>query len=102
MYCPKCGRKMDLLDGTLTCTAGNMPLSRHLQQLLLEAFPDENTPLKDPLVGAQLGRWFCPSCGTLLPKDKVCSSCGRSLTMNQVYNLVEFHPHLEEDGKGCV
>lgn len=102
MYCPKCGRKIIDSEGTLKCEAGDMSLSRHLQRLLLGAFPEEQPRSGETATGAELGRWFCPSCGVLMDGSQSCPNCRRAMTREQIYNLVERHPHLREDGQEYV
>lgn len=97
MYCPKCGRVMQDLDGILTCVPGDMPLSRNLQGALTAKFPTQRLRSDDVEVGYQVLRWFCPGCGVPLASWE-CPQCGVSL-LPERFALVERHPHKTEDGK---
>ena len=101
MYCPKCGRCMTLKNGTLTCDKGNMPLSRHLHDLLLSTYPVQQNRASQE-VGAGVTRLYCPSCGVTLTGDHICPACNKVLSKQILHNLIELHPHLTEDGQGWV
>jgi hypothetical protein len=95
MYCPKCGRVMSVIDGWTECSTGSMQLSRNMEKLLLQRFP-EQMPRKAPAaIGSLLSRWFCPGCGIPLNRDLKCGSCGKSIS-DLHYQLVELHPHNDE------
>jgi hypothetical protein len=95
MFCPKCGQRMQLVDGTFKCVAGDMPLSQRLHDSLSEVF----------VTRARTGRlralnwggsWFCPGCGvpaTTGSEHVRCEKCGEYLD-EFLYGLVELHPHL--------
>ena len=101
MYCPKCGRRLILKDRFLTCEKGNMQLSGHFQELLLAAYPAEQ-PNPTAEIGAGMHRLYCPGCCVLLDAGRTCPNCKRLFSKNLLYNLVEFHPHLSEDGSSYV
>jgi hypothetical protein len=92
MYCPYCGREMELIDGTNTCLVGAMPLSAELRDTLSDRFPVSTGRPKDAAVGRRRGNWFCPGCGVPLDPGMRCSLCGQSIRELR-FILVEFHPH---------
>jgi hypothetical protein len=93
MYCFHCGKTMRLIDGVLTCTAGQMPLSANLQGVLRETFPAERFPcsVRAPLKLSWAPGIFCPGCGVEL-SDWVCPKCSTHLK-NLAFAIVELHPH---------
>jgi hypothetical protein len=97
MYCPYCGRAVTLIDGVLTCTDGEMPLSPHLQAVLAERFAVDIPRPPDVAEGQRLDAWFCPACGVRLGPGLICPSCGRTLR-DLHHQLVELHPHRDEEG----
>ncbi len=95
MYCPHCGRPMTLIDGVFTCVPGGMPLSRAMHDTLAGRFPVQRPRPATAEVGRRLTRWYCPGCGIPLDRGMVCSACGQSIH-DQLFRLVELHPHGEE------
>jgi hypothetical protein len=96
LYCPKCGREMELCDGQLTCLQGHMGLSPSMHSRLRSRFPVHRARPPQVEVGAGLLRWYCPGCGIPLGDDLKCSSCGGDIR-DLHYQLVELHPHREEE-----
>lgn len=94
MYCPHCGREMELLDGVFTCVVGGMPLSQHMHTVLTERFPEPQPRPAGVEVGRRVARAFCPGCGVPLGPEMTCGRCGRSIR-DQLFRLVELHPHAE-------
>ena len=94
MYCPKCGDEMKDVNGTLTCVAGKMPLTKIVQDYLVQHFPVQTPRPEGVSLGLELTRWFCPACGVHL-RDLVCPRCGRSLRSMQ-HALVEHNYHEGE------
>ena len=97
MYCPYCGREMALIDGVLTCAAGEMSLSPRLAAVLVERFPVRASQPPSAAVGRRTGVWYCPGCGAPLGAGLHCRSCGLSLR-DVFHQLVELHPHRDEHG----
>ena len=91
MFCPKCGKVMQVKEGIYTCEAGNMPLSPHLNKAFKERFEG-----KPPVLAKQndyITGWFCPQCGSRLPPGpSACESCG-AMIGDLTYQLTEVHPH---------
>jgi uncharacterized Zn finger protein (UPF0148 family) len=92
MYCPHCGRQMELVDGVLSCAVGGMTFSRHLHAVLTERFPEQRPRPAGVAVGRRLTRWFCPACGVPLDREMVCGRCGQSIH-DLLFRLVDLHPH---------
>jgi hypothetical protein len=86
---------MSLLDGWLTCVAGQMALSLEMRAILTERFPEPKPRPAGVEIGRRLGRWFCPGCGIPLAPELSCPSCGQSLR-DLLFPLVELHPHRDE------
>jgi hypothetical protein len=85
---------MTLLDGVFTCAAGGMRLSQRMHAVLTERFPEQQPRPAGAEVGRRLTRWFCPGCGVPLGREMECGQCRRSIR-DQLFRLVEFHPHAE-------
>ncbi len=103
VFCPKCGKAMDLVNGTFACVTGEMPLSRNLHDKLCEVFVSRTRVARSvPLNWG--GRWFCPGCGVPATTDHEHVRCGtcREYLDEFLYALVELHPHRAQDGKGWV
>ena len=97
MYCFHCGKTLIEIDGVLTCTAGQMPLSRDLQSKLTSLFPSGAFPsVSRPAVktSSRTGI-FCPGCG-VEARDWVCPTCSTALTRFQ-HAFIELHPHWYAD-----
>ena len=94
MYCPHCGRVMSLIDGVYACVNGDMPLSPVMHATLTQRFPVQRSRPTTAEVGRQFSRWYCPGCGLPLSEGMLCTACGLSIH-DQVFQLVELHPHLE-------
>jgi len=93
MYCFHCGKTLIEIDGVLTCTAGQMPLSQDLQSKLTMLFPSETFPsMSRPAIktSSRTGI-FCPGCGVEAP-SWVCPSCATDLVPFQ-RRFIELHPH---------
>jgi len=101
VFCPKCGKQMDLVNGTFACVSGEMPLSRNLHDQLSEVFVSRSRSARAmPLNWG--GSWFCPGCGVAATTDDEhvrCGRCGEYLD-EFLHALVELHPHRAQDGKG--
>jgi hypothetical protein len=97
MFCAKCG---DEADGVWLCRRGNMPLSLHLTEQLLDIYlrtVRDSTPKPRLSWG---GNWWCPGCGSRLSEvDGLveCEQCGHPLN-EFLRELVELHPHLTDRG----
>ena len=101
VFCPKCGQAMDIVNGTLTCVSGEMPLSRDLHAKLSEVFVARTRSAR-PITLNWGGGWFCPGCGVATASDMEhvrCGKCGEYLD-EFLHALVELHPHRTPDGKG--
>ena len=99
VFCPKCGKRMDVVSATFTCVSCEMPLSRSLHDRLSEVFVSRTRSARTvPLNwGAS---WFCPGCRVAAKtgQDHVrCEKCGEFL-----HALVELHPHRAHGGKGWL
>ncbi|MBX3217133.1 MAG: hypothetical protein KF850_34195 [Labilithrix sp.] len=103
MFCPKCGKRMDVMNGTFACVSGEMPLSPHLHSNLCELFVSRSRNAHSvPLNWG--GSWFCPGRGraaTTGHKHVQCEACGVYLD-EFLHALVELHPHRVPDGKGWI
>jgi predicted amidophosphoribosyltransferase len=101
MFCPKCGKPMDLADGTYRCSPGHMPLSKDLHNRLTEVFVDRSRSAR-AIKLSWGGGWYCPGCGTpaSVNGDHVeCDRCGEYLD-EFLSALIERHPHRRSDGQG--
>jgi uncharacterized Zn finger protein (UPF0148 family) len=102
LHCPKCGARLERnARGALECRAGQMEISRILEERLTECYVDESRAPRERRipVTAAIGRsWFCPACGVPTTEatsgDVRCPRCARSLS-EFLYHLIEFHPHRE-------
>ncbi len=95
MYCPKCGRAMNMQNGKYICESGNMSLSAKLHEQFVRRYPTSNPRTSDVEIGFVMLRWFCPGCGTHLDKNLCCRACGECIK-DVYYQLVELHPHHSE------
>jgi hypothetical protein len=95
MYCPYCGREMELIDGVFTCVVGDMPFSGHMHTTMSERFPTHKNRPADAEFGRRLTRWFCPGCGVPLDSNMACPKCRGSIR-DQLFRLVELHPHRDD------
>ena len=94
MFCPKCGDPMRVKDGTLTCDAGEMELSKALNDSLAEVFVAKTRRARAHALNWG-GEWFCPGCGVAASRDKDhvrCPRCGEYLD-EFLHALIELHPH---------
>ena len=94
MFCPKCAAILVCQGDELTCIAGDMGLSRNVENILIERYGSHTpSPTKNK---EEPGRfpWFCPGCGVLLNSEMVCPECHISLKDLQ-FQLVEIHPHKD-------
>src|SRR5689334_10619178 len=93
MYCFHCGKSLIEIDGVLTCTAGQMPLSRNLHRELGDLFPSQrfHTTTRPPIKSTWGAGTFCPGCGVELEKS-ICPSCSTDLRRFQ-HAFIELHPH---------
>lgn len=98
MFCPKCGSELVYQDGELTCIAGDMRLSRYMEQTITERYGRHKPPGHPAEASTDRDPWYCPGCGIPLGQDLVCPSCHVSLADLQ-HHLVELHPHKAEDGR---
>ena len=97
MFRPKCAAPLTRHNGELTCVAGNMGLSRDIEQLLVDRY-GRHVPSTDRAMRSATTRpWFCPGCGVMLDTEMVCPHCQVSLK-DLRFQLVEMHPHKEPDG----
>jgi predicted RNA-binding Zn-ribbon protein involved in translation (DUF1610 family) len=94
MYCPHCGREMQLADGVFTCDVGGMTFSQNLHDILTARFPEQRPRPVGVEVGARLLRSFCPGCGVQLEREMKCGRCGQSI-QDLLWPLVELHPHAD-------
>lgn len=103
VFCPKCGKPMDVVSGTFTCVSGEMPLSRNLHDMLSEVFVSRTRSARAvPLNWG--GNWFCSGCGVPATADREhvrCQTCGQYLD-EFLHALIERHPHRAPVGKGWI
>lgn len=96
MFCPKCGRLLERSEGELLCSWGDMGLSRNLERMLTQRFPDDAPPQSsEPPFNRRFHgvfRWYCPGCGDALNPELECERCHKHLR-DLVFILVELHPH---------
>ena len=97
MFCPKCAAQLTRHNGELTCAAGNMGLSRLVEQVLVDRYSRHVPSTDRAMRTANTRPWFCPGCGVMLDANMVCPHCQVSLKDLQ-FQLVELHPHKEPDG----
>jgi ClpA/ClpB-like protein len=67
-----------------------------MHQTMRERFPVDSPRREQVQIGRQLARWFCPGCGVPLDESNCCPQCGHSIR-DQIYPLVELHPHSDEE-----
>jgi hypothetical protein len=93
MYCFHCGKTLRPIAGDLTCTVGQMPLSRKLQSELTALFPEAAFPAADhPAVKtSSRSGIYCPGCG-VETRDWKCPSCSTDLR-RFAHAFIELHPH---------
>lgn len=98
MFCPKCGRPLELQNGRPWCPAGDMQLSVAAESQIREAFFSEEPPAAPPAGAASLpSLYHCPRCGGSLAESlgrMACPACGREMPFRLRHALVELHPHL--------
>jgi hypothetical protein len=85
---------MSIVDGTLTCVAGEMQLSKALNDSLSEVFVARVREAR-PRAFNWGGHWFCPGCGVPATTEREhvrCDTCGAYLD-EFLYQLIELHPH---------
>jgi hypothetical protein len=103
VFCPKCGKRMDLVSGTFACVSGKMPLSGDLHDQLCEVFVSRTRGARAmPLNWG--GSWFCPGCGgaaTTGHEHVLCEKCGEYLE-EFLHALVELHRHRVRHGTGWI
>jgi rubrerythrin len=96
VYCPYCANELQMHNGELSCIAGDMGLSKNLEQAMREYYASSPPAQPEPPLGYKTGaRWFCPGCATPIQginSDFRCPGCGKSLNRFH-YQLVELHPH---------
>jgi hypothetical protein len=92
-FCPKCAEPMTRVEAELTCVAGGMGLSRHLEAALLVRFGD-HVDAEAVKSGDPYARWFCPACRVALNAEAACPKCRGSLR-DLLFQLVEVHPHRD-------
>ena len=91
LFCPKCAAAMKHVDDYLTCVDGDMPLSRNLENILLNRFGTQVQSFA-PAPPPAHGKWFCPACRVALDASIGCPVCGGTLK-DLLFQLVEIHPH---------
>src|SRR4051812_36874584 len=103
MFCFKCGKQMKLTATGYICVSGEMPLTPHLKKLLENAM--QVYPVSSPIPGQHKHiNWFCPRCSNRLsqwPMSQItvyCALCGLKLGTHITSNIVERHPHKEQNG----
>jgi predicted RNA-binding Zn-ribbon protein involved in translation (DUF1610 family) len=100
VYCPKCGDELEQADGVWLCRRGDMPLSSHVAQRLLNVYVRK---VRDSVPKPRLkwgGDWWCPGCGRRLSEEDglvECKQCRQSLN-EFLYELIEVHPHRTHGG----
>jgi hypothetical protein len=92
---------MELNNGTYYCKVGDMSLSPHVNDILMNRFPTILIESENKPFGSDLSKRYCPGCGVLLDKELKCSNCSKTIA-DLGYQLIEFHPHLKEDGSWGV
>jgi predicted amidophosphoribosyltransferase len=101
VFCPKCGKAMELADGTFACVSGEMPLSQNLHDRLCEVFIRRTHSARSVTLNWG-GSWFCPGCGVAAETGRAhvrCETCGEYLD-EFLHALIELHPHRRPDGEG--
>jgi rubrerythrin len=98
MFCPKCAAELVRRDGELTCIAGEMGLSQHVERVLAERYTGHIPSARRGETTAEPCPWYCPGCGVLLDRDLLCPECHVSLRDLQ-HQLIELHPHKAKDGR---
>jgi hypothetical protein len=101
MFCPKCGRELERRGEELYCVAGDMGLSKVMEQRLSQLVGERSVHDIAPLVDTPASfAWFCPRCRHSLVSGaqqnslvKHCTHCGLKLLGSDVYALTELHPH---------
>jgi len=84
-----------------------MELSKHMAELLFDAFIAQSVPPKDPVRPKSFrwgGAWFCLRCEKQMDEAVdsnavQCQVCGGNLGPF-IYELIEFHPHRFADKWG--
>jgi ssDNA-binding Zn-finger/Zn-ribbon topoisomerase 1 len=103
MFCPKCGNPLVLKHYAnereeLFCVKGEMGLSQVMRQTFEERYQQHaSSQSPNPPFHPQFHsgfHWFCPGDGEQLNAHLECPACGKHLR-DQVFQLVEKHPHLE-------
>jgi hypothetical protein len=87
---------MSLADGVFACIPGDMMFSPMMHQAMRERFSVDSPRREEVQIGRQFARWFCPGCGVPLDESNCCPQCGHSIR-DQIYPLVETHPHSDEE-----
>jgi hypothetical protein len=98
MFCPKCATELVRRGNELTCAAGEMSLSQNVERILTERYSKHTPSSRRAEPTTEQYPWFCPGCGILLGRDKVCPECQVSL-LDLQHQLIEFHPHKNRDGR---
>jgi hypothetical protein len=96
-YCPKCGGRLQEVDGVLACGRGQMEIASTVARMIRAEFGASGRTAATPrrLTYVLGGSWFCPrdatpmvECDGLL-QCPICAGC-----LNEMVNaLVELHPH---------
>jgi predicted RNA-binding Zn-ribbon protein involved in translation (DUF1610 family) len=103
VYCPKCGDELVSGEEGLECTRGGMQLSPNLARDFSAAYP-ECAPGAEH--GRPVAKFYCPGCGGRIPPvphgvmpvpNPTCPKCGKQLKRQWVYQLIEMHPHWDEE-----
>jgi predicted amidophosphoribosyltransferase len=101
MYCPKCGKDMEQINGVWTCRRGDMPLSERVSAAFVDTYVLKIRANEHKRTALKWGGvWYCPGCGVRLQEQDgllACRECGRSLN-EFLYDLIELHPHKNEPG----
>lgn len=101
VFCPKCGDKLEQGGDGLQCTRGSMPLSVFLANRLADVYERRVRDSKQKASSFRWGGvWYCPGCGARLEeRDGLvkCEHCNQALN-EFLYQLIERHPHRNEDG----
>lgn len=93
MYCPYCCAPLvSAPHGELQCSSMKSLFSQSLR-LHFDALVAESPGLSRTPASFDIGRWFCPACGSKTDNG-VCASCGVVISSGVARQLVELNPHI--------
>ena len=90
LFCFRCAEPMSRASNSeLTCSQGEMGISRRMEQLLLNRFGARL--IRDAAVPDSAATWYSPTCRSSLV-DMRRVHCTETLA-DLLHQLVELHPH---------